>query len=118
MENPNTPPPLPFTQTLSTGASRGKPFAIASLVTAGIGVLPLLVYLVVCLNSTGYSYYYGKNILPALLMGFLGFAIHGVALILGIVGVSLGAKGSGLIGIASNALILFLIMIFGVLAMS
>lgn len=102
----STPPPLPV-------PSRGKPLAVASVVIAAVGAIPLLVYLLVCLFIMG-----GYGSFPLLLlMGFVGLLLHLLGLVLGIIGMSLGAKESGFFGCIANGIILALVLIGGFAAL-
>lgn len=88
---------------------RGKPFAISSLVVVGIGIIPLLVYIANAINSSpGIT----------LIMGTIGFIVHILGLICGIVGISMGEKVMGILGTLGNGIILLLILLIGTLGIS
>lgn len=120
-ENPQfipPPPPIqpPFTPNRlihPQKQNKGKPFAIASLIVVGIGVLPLLVYLFQCLFVMEGS----NNALMLLLMGFIGFIIHLIGTICGVIGMSTGEKTLGLIGTIGNGAILAVILVGGFLGL-
>lgn len=75
-----SPPPLPIS---ADTHSKGKPFAIASLIIAVIGVLPLIIYFFSCISQLGTrnSYSGGGNPLLIIAIGFIGFVIHGIGLL-------------------------------------
>lgn len=103
----SVPPPLP------TPNTRGNAFAVASVVTAGIGVLPMLVYLfilITMLERTGNPFLF-------LLMAVAGFFVHIIGLVLGIIGMAMGAKGTGLFGCLGNGLLLAGVLLFGFLGL-
>lgn len=106
-----TPPSQPPAEPAPKVRSRGKPFAISSLAIAGIGLIPLLVYLLQCLFLMARDY--NSNPLLVLLMAGVGFFIHVAGLALGIVGMAMGAKRSGLSGIILNGVILALVLVAG-----
>jgi hypothetical protein len=82
------PPPLPqISGEAPKTSSAGKVLAITSVLTFGLGILPLLLFVVMALE--------GNNILALLVMGVIGFCLHLLALIAGIVGGRHGLQGSG-----------------------
>lgn len=97
------PPPLP------TQNTRGRAFAVASIVIAGIGVLPMLVYLFILLTMlerTGNAFLF-------ILMALAGFFVHIIGLVLGITGMAMGDKASGLFGSLANGLLLAGVLVLG-----
>lgn len=107
---PATPPPPPNVvyvnalQTKRGKSNRGKPWGVCSVIIAGVGILPFLVFCFLCLLAAAE----GGNPLLILVMGFIGFVIHLVGAITGVVSITMGAKQFGTIGIILNATILVL----------
>lgn len=110
-----TPPPL---STNANKSKKGKPFGITSMIIAGIGALPLLIYFITCIGHFDSAYRTGGNPLLIVGMGFIGFLVHGIGLACGIIGLSLGNKQLGLIGGIANAVILGLVLILGFIAIA
>jgi hypothetical protein len=106
------PPPLPVG---ATAKPKGKPFAMAAIIIAAVGILPLLIYLFNCLELVGssHSYFSSSNPLLVILMGFVGFFIHAIGLACGIIGSSMGTKNLGLVGMIANGFYLGAILLFG-----
>ena len=111
------PPPLPKSAEID---SRGKPFAFAALIIAVIGLLPLIIYFFNCISQLGTrnSYFESGNPLLIIAMGFIGLIIHGIGLLCGIIGQSLGSTNYGFIGLIANAAILGAILLFGFIAIA
>lgn len=108
-----TPPPI---QANNTVASAGKPFYLPSIIVACVGLLPLLIYLIACIALMDSGYRGGGSPILIILMGFIGFVLHGVGLICGVVAIFKGGKIPAYIGSILNVLILIAIFLLGFLA--
>ncbi len=84
--------------------------AMISVVIAGLGVLPVLVFVMSCFPSYSYGYRYGAG-LSHFVFFFIGFVLHGTAGVAGLVGMLNGARLPGLVGLIGNAVILVLAVI-------
>lgn len=113
-----TPPSLP---NYAVAHSRSRPFAIAALIIAGIGVLPLIIYFFNCISQLGTrnSYYGDGNPLLVIAMGFIGFVIHAIGLICAVVALSIGgSQNCGNVGMIGNGAMLAAILLFGFIAIA
>lgn len=70
----------------------------------------MLIFLFACLD--------GGNALLVLAMGFVGFVVHGLGAVGGIVGLCMGSKFGGLIGVGGNVGIIALCFLTFLLAIS
>lgn len=111
----SVPPPLPqvvyfnTTQPNRSGAKKWPGIlAIISIVMAGIGVIPALIFILSCFPS--YSFYGGRigPGLSHLFFFFIGFILHGLAGVAGLLGMLNGARLPGFIGLIANGIILLL----------
>lgn len=122
----NTPPLLPPQSSVGSPHDytptalnpKGRPLAIASVVVGAIGILPLLVYFISCIGHFESAYRTGGNPLLILAMGFIGFVIHGIGLICGIIGVCMACKKLSLLGLIGNSIILCAILLLGFIAIA
>ena len=97
--NVNTKPPIPRWV---------GPISIVSIVLAAMGFLPSLIFLFNAIGS--FSFHFG-----IFAFFFIGFAIHGIGVLLGLTALIMGVKVRGIVGLAGNALEIF-IAIIGLLA--
>jgi hypothetical protein len=106
------PPPLPAGATVKP---KGKPFAIAAVIIAGVGILPLLVYFFNCIELLGSSrsLFSTGNPILVILMAFVGLVVHAIGLTCGIIASSMGAKKPGIVGSITNGVYLCVILLFG-----
>ena len=108
-EFPVCPPPLPPgpQSALAAPRSKGRWFAISAIAVAAVGIIPALVYLFNALQCNACRFGISGFVL---LMCVFGLLFHLIGLALAIIGVVLGAKAGGLIGIICNGGLLLLIV--------
>lgn len=94
-------PTLGSNNTPSVKSKWPRGVAIVSIVLACTGILPTLVFAFSCIDS-----HYSGIGLGMFMFFFLGFVIHGIGLIAGLVGLFMGVKVLGFIGSIGNVGIL------------
>lgn len=109
------PPPLPLH---ASSSAKAKPFYLPSIVIAAVGALPLLVYLLMCIGHIDSAYRTGGISLRIIVMGFIGFVLHGIGLACGVVGIFKGGRTPAYIGSILNALIILAVFVLGFLAIA
>lgn len=80
------------------------PISIVSIVLAGLGFLPSIIFFIGAMES--YSFHFGH-----LAFFFIGFIIHGTGALMGLTALIMGVKIRGIIGLAGNALEIFIAII-------
>lgn len=113
------PPPLPQRERAAYAPQHPQPsphkpglaWGITSLVVAGLGVVPLIIYGISCLAVLEAPYH--SNFFLPLVMGLLGIFVHTLGLIAGIVAVSGRSGVSGGLGLLGNGIILAIVLIAG-----
>lgn len=113
----NTPPPsLPANHPATSSPS--KPFYLTSIIIAAVGILPSLVYLLVCFGHMETAYRTGGNVLLVMLMALVGLLLHGIGLICGVVAIAKKGRAPAVIGTIANTLILLGVLFFGFISIA
>lgn len=89
----------------AANSGKGKPLSILSIVVAGMGILPVVLFFFSCVFARDWAGRPNPG-LGHLMFFAIGFVVHGIALALGFAGFFMGSKAAGLIGIIGNAGIL------------
>jgi hypothetical protein len=88
---------------------KGKILAVASIAMASLGILPLVIFVLNCLDGPG---------LGLLICLVVGLVIHAVGSGLGFFALFYGRKVSGLTGLIGNAAILLISILFFLLGLA